>query len=136
VLLSRWHLARIEDIWINKFLLGEMEMYELEGWYRKFGTPEQDSGFGFDVKKIDAWPVPTLELLQAYATAVRGKTQDFLNALNEQKLDESKDLGWGKGAIGSAGSHLVMEVGEHTGQIGYIRGFMKGNESPTPPPRK
>jgi uncharacterized damage-inducible protein DinB len=131
-----WHLARIEDIWINKILLGEKEMYESEGWYQKFGTPAQDSGFGYDVKKIDVWPVPTLVLLQAYATTVRGKTQVFLNSLNDQKLDESKDLGWRKGTIGSALSHLVMEVGEHTGQIGYIRGFMKGIESPTPPPRK
>jgi uncharacterized damage-inducible protein DinB len=131
-----WHLARIEDMWINRILLGEKEMYESEGWYKKFVTPVQDSGFGFDVKKIDAWPVPALELLQAYATAVRGKTQVYLNALNEQKLDESKDFGWRKGTTGSALSHLVMEIGEHSGQIGYIKGIMKGIESPTPPPRK
>ena len=131
-----WHVARVEDFWINRILLGGNEIYELDGWYKKFGTPTQDSGFGYDVKKLDAWPVPKLELLQAYAAAVRGKTQEYLSTLNGKKMDEAKDFGWNKGTIGSALSHLVTEVGEHTGQIGYIKGIMKGIEPPAPPPRK
>jgi uncharacterized damage-inducible protein DinB len=97
-----WHLARVEDLWINRILLGGKELYELDGWYQKFGTPPQDNGFGYDLKKLDAWPVPTLELLQAYAASVRGKTQVYLKTLNEKQLDEPKDFGWRKGTIGSA----------------------------------
>ena len=128
-----WHLARVEDLWINRILLGGKEIYELGGWYKKFGTPAQDSGFGYDVKTLDAWPIPKLELLRAYAAAVREKTKVYINALNTKKMDESKDFGWSRGTIGSALSHLITEVGEHTGQIGYIRGIMKGIEPPEPP---
>jgi uncharacterized damage-inducible protein DinB len=127
-----WHVTRVEDFWINRMVLGGKELYEADGWYKKFGTPERDFGFGYDVKKLDAWPVPHLELIQDYRAAVRGKTLDFLRTLNENNLDEAKDFGWRKGTIGTALSHLITEVGEHTGQIGYIRGMMKGIEPPAP----
>jgi uncharacterized damage-inducible protein DinB len=131
-----WHLARVEDLWINRILRQEKEIYEAEGWYKKFGTPAKDNGFGYDVKTLDAWRAPGLKLLQDYSAAVRVKTMAYLNTLNEKKLDEPRDFGWRKGTVGSALSHLVSEVGEHSGQIGYIRGYMKGIEPLSPPPKK
>jgi uncharacterized damage-inducible protein DinB len=131
-----WHLARVEDLWINRALLGEKEIYESDGWYTRFGTPAKDNGIGYEVKNLDAWPVPEPGLIQGYAAAVRRKTQVYLNGVDEKMLDETKDFGWNKGTVGSALSHLVTEVGEHTGQIGYIRGFMKGIEPAARPPSK
>jgi uncharacterized damage-inducible protein DinB len=131
-----WHLARVEDLWISRNLLAAKEIYETGGWYKKFGTPAQDSGFGYDVKKLDEWKAPSLDLLQAYAAVVREKTLDYLAKLDEKTLDEAKDFGWSKGTTGTALSHLVTEVGEHTGQIGYIKGIMRGIETLPPPPKK
>jgi uncharacterized damage-inducible protein DinB len=131
-----WHLARVEDFWINRVLLGEKELYETGGWYKKFGTPAQDSGFGYDVKKLSDWPVPGLSLLKEYAATVRGKTLAYLKSLTAIKLDEAKDFGWRQGTAGSALSHLITEVGEHSGQIGYLRGIQKGIQPLPPPPRK
>jgi uncharacterized damage-inducible protein DinB len=131
-----WHVARVEDLWINRSLLGTKEIYESGDWYKKFGTPAQDFGFGYDIQKIAAWPIPKLELLHSYAAAVRRQTEDYLNTLNEKSLDDAKDFGWSKGTVGSALSHLVTEVGEHTGQIGYIKGILKGIERLPPPPKK
>jgi uncharacterized damage-inducible protein DinB len=132
-----WHVARVEDLWINRILLGEKEVYELEGWHKKFNTPAQDSGFGYDVAKLKSWPVPKLALLKEYAAVVREKTLAYLKSVNEKKLDEPKDFGWSKGNVGSALSHLITEVAEHSGQIGYLRGIMKGIEPPPlPPPPK
>jgi uncharacterized damage-inducible protein DinB len=129
-----WHLARVEDFWINRVLLADKELYEAGGWYKKFGTPAQDSGFGYDVSKLDAWPVPAPSLLKEYAGAVREKTLAYLKSLTAVKLDEPRDFGWRKGTTGSALSHLVTEVAEHGGQIGYLRGIMKGIEPLPPPP--
>jgi uncharacterized damage-inducible protein DinB len=131
-----WHLARVEDLWINRILLGGKELYETGGWYKKFSTSAQDSGFGYDVAKLNAWPVPALSLLKEYAAAVREKTLVYLKSLTALKLDEPRDFGWRKGTTGSALSHLVTEVSEHSGQIGYLRGIMKGIEPPPPPPKK
>ncbi len=130
-----WHLARMEDFWTNRILSGGQEIYETEGWYKKLGTPARENGLGYDVKKLDEWPAPALELQQSYAAAVRQNTLDYLAKVDEQKLDEDRDFPWSKGTIGLALSHLVTEVAEHTGQIGYIRGILKGIE-PSPPPKQ
>jgi uncharacterized damage-inducible protein DinB len=135
IIFLMWHLARIEDLWINRVLLAGKELYETEGWYKKFGTPAQDNGFGYDVKKLKSWPVPELKLLTDYAAAVRKKTIVYLKSVTEKMLDEEKDFGWRKGTIGTALSHLLTEVGEHSGQIGYIKGIMKGIDPPPAPPK-
>jgi uncharacterized damage-inducible protein DinB len=130
-----WHLARVEDLWINRVLRGSQEIYQKDDWYKRFGTPAQDNGIGYDVKKLAAWKVPSLELLHSYAAAVRTTTAEYLKTLKASDLDEPKDFGWSKGTVGSALSHLVSEVGEHAGQIGYIKGMMKGIEPMPPPPK-
>ena len=131
-----WHLTRGEDFWINGILLGEKQLYEADGWYKKFGTAPQDSGFGYDVAKLDAWPVPSLSLLQDYAAAVRAKTLAYLKTLKAADLDQPRDFRFRKGTTGWALSHVVNELAEHSGQIGYIRGVMKGIEPLPPPPKK
>jgi uncharacterized damage-inducible protein DinB len=133
-----WHVARAEDLWINRILKAGKDVYETEGWDKKFGTPPQDIGFGYDVAKLKAWPVPSLKMAKDYATAVRKTTVDYVSKLTEKQFDEPRDFGWNKGTTGSALSHLVSEVGEHSGQIGYIRGIIKGIAPmpPPPPPKK
>jgi len=131
-----WHLARVEDLWINRILLEGEELYETDGWYKKFNTPAADNGGGYDVAKLDKWPVPPLSLLQEYAGVVREKTLAYLKSLKAAELGKARDFGWRKGTTGSALAHLITEVAEHSGQIGYLRGVMKGIEPPPPPPPK
>ena len=130
-----WHVARVEDLWINRILLAGKEIYESEGWYKKFGTSAQDSGFGYDVAKLKSWPVPKPELLKEYAAVVRKKTIAYLKTISGKQLDEARDFGWRKGTTGTALSHLITEVAEHSGQIGYLRGIMRGIEPPPLPPK-
>ncbi|OGO33158.1 MAG: hypothetical protein A2Z29_08530 [Chloroflexi bacterium RBG_16_56_11] len=129
-----WHVARVEDLWINRVLLAEKDIYETGCWYKKFGTPPGDTGFGYDVDKLTTWRVPGLDLLLAYAAAVREKTLSYLKSVTAGMLDTERDFGWRKGTTGTALSHLVTEVAEHSGQIGYIRGIIKGIAPPPPPP--
>ena len=133
IMFLMWHLARVEDLWINRVLKSGKELYESEKWYEKFGTPAEDNGFGYDVEKLKAWKTPALELLKEYASAVRQTTVKYLKTVTEKQFEETKDFGWRKGTVGWALTHLVSEVGQHSGQIGYIRGIIKGIE-PLPPP--
>jgi uncharacterized damage-inducible protein DinB len=137
IIFLMWHLARVEDLWINRILKSGKELYESEGWYKKFDTPVEDNGFGYDVAKLKAWKPPDLKLLKKYTSAVRKTTVDYVKKLTEKQFDEPEDFGWRKGTTGSALTHLISEVGEHSGQIGYIRGIIKGIEPlPPPPPKK
>ena len=131
-----WHLARAEDLWINRQLKGGKDLYETAGWYKKFKTAPEDMGTFFDLKKLKAWPVPSLKLQKEYAAAVRKSTLAYLKTVTEKQLDEPRDFGWLKGTVGIALSHLISEIGEHSGQIGYIRGIMRGIEFPPLPPAK
>jgi uncharacterized damage-inducible protein DinB len=135
IIFLMWHLARVEDMWINRMILGTKEKYEADGWYKKFRTGAQENGIGFDLSKLAAWPVPDLGLLQQYSSAVRAKTLDYLTGLDDKSLDELKDLGWTKGRVGSILSHLVTEVGGHSGQIGYIYGILKSLGPNGAPPK-
>ncbi len=130
IIFLMWHLARAEDYWINQALGGGKQRYETEGWYKKFGTVAQDSGNGYDVAKLKAWPVPPLQLVNEYRAAIRKTAVAYISSLTEKQLDEEKDFWWGKITVGSALKHLVCEVGEHSGQIGYIKGIIKGIEPP------
>jgi uncharacterized damage-inducible protein DinB len=125
-----WHLGRVEDLWINRILKGGKDQYETEGWYKKFSTAALDGGMGYDVAKLKAWPVPSLKLVNEYKAAVRKTVVAYISSLTEKQLDEPRDFGWSKGTTGSALKHLICEVGEHSGQIGYIKGIMKGIEQP------
>jgi uncharacterized damage-inducible protein DinB len=130
IIFLMWHLARVEDLWINRILKGGKELYETQNWYTQFKTPAQDNGGFYDVAALMNWPVPALKLLNEYRVAVRKSAILFISSLSEKQLDEPKDFGWSKGTTGSALKHLVCEVGEHSGQIGYIKGIMKGIEPP------
>jgi len=68
-----WHVTRVEDIWINRILLNNKEIYESEGWQELLGTPIKESGFQYDIEKLRSWPIPNLDALKRYATAVRQK---------------------------------------------------------------
>jgi uncharacterized damage-inducible protein DinB len=125
-----WHLGRVEDLWINRILKAGKDQYEVESWYKKFGTPGEDIGSGYDEADLKAWPVPSLKLVNEYRAAVRKNCFAYIKSLTEKDLDEPKDFRWNKGTTGSALKHLICEVGEHAGQIGYIKGILKGIEPP------
>ncbi len=127
-----WHLARVEDIWINRVLKDGEELYTTEKWYGKFGTAPQDMGFGFDADKLDEWPVPSLKLAKEYANAVRRTTLSYLEDLDLGKLDVKMPYREQGITVGGALAHLVTEIGEHSGQIGYLRGLQRGIEQVPP----
>ena len=130
IIFLMWHLGRVEDFWISQVLKRGKQIYETEGWYKKFNTTAQDSGMGFDLAKIKTWPIPSLELAEEYRAAVRKITVAYIKSLTEKQLDEPRDFGWSKATTGWALKHLICEVGEHSGQIDYIRGIMKGIQQP------
>jgi uncharacterized damage-inducible protein DinB len=129
-----WHLARVEDLWISR-LRGTQHLYETAGWYKKFGTPAGDFGFGYGVAELDAYKPAPADVMTGYAQAVRKQTLAYLDKLDFSTLDTVKDFGHRQASIGWALTHLVDEVGEHSGQIGYLRGIQKGIE-PMPAPQR
>ena len=41
-----WHQARVEDSWVSNFALKVPQIFERDGWSKKWVIPAFDTGFG------------------------------------------------------------------------------------------
>ncbi len=128
-----WHMTRAEDIWINRVILNEEEIYESGHWREKLGTPAGDSGFRYTVEQLQAWPVPEADLLTGYAGDVRQKTLEYLDSIPREKLTDKISFLGKSSPIGDIMAHMITEIALHAGQVAYLRGLLRGLESEPDP---
>ena len=128
-----WHTVRVEDIFVQVHCQRKEELYEAEGWQEKLGTPGREtgrgfkeSGYGYTVEQLQAWPVPKIETLRSYADSVRSQTLAFLEPLPSEKLDGTPWPDRPLDSIGAALYHMSTEIALHVGQIAYVRGIQRG----------
>jgi len=119
-----WHIARVEDYFVNRVILHGKEMYETDGWQEKLGTPVK--AYQYTTEELQAWPVPKLGVLDEYAKSVRTKTLSFINSISNDKLSEMPRPDSSNDSIGTLLCSLSMEVALHVGQIAYLRGVQRG----------
>ena len=126
VIFIYWHVARTEDMWVNRIIKGGNDIYEVDGWEQKLGTPPGEMGYGYDEEKLKSWPAPDIEVLKKYAEAVRETTVNYINSIDEEELSREVALRTRKITVLGSLSHLITEIALHAGQIDYIRGMIKG----------
>ena len=123
-----WHMARVEDNWINVRLRNSESIWDRDGWTQRVGVEIPDNGYGQTAEEIRAIPPFNVPIVMEYYGAVRQGTSDyFANEMQEEDL--AKELphprydpityAWVLG-------HLLCEEAEHLGQIEYLRGMMRG----------
>ncbi len=123
-----WHMARVEDNWINTRLRETESIWDRDGWAERAGVEIPDNGYGQTAEEIRAIPPFNVPIVMEYYGAVRQGTSDyFANEMQEEDL--AKELphprydpityAWVLG-------HLLCEEAEHLGQIEYLRGMMRG----------
>lgn len=120
-----WHTARVEDFMVNRMVQRGKELYEVEGWREKLGTPP-DAGYQYTDEKLQAWPAPDMETLKGYAMAVREKTIAFLKTAADEKLAEVPRPDRSPDTIGIILGRLSTEIALHAGQVCYLRGVQRG----------
>jgi uncharacterized damage-inducible protein DinB len=121
-----WHMARVEDNWVQEFGRGVGSVWERGGWAAKLGLPEQGNGWGYTAGQVAELPQFDLELLNEYAEAVRAGTIEFLDGLSPDDLDRFPDPKRPRACIGSMLSHVIVEESQHVGQVAYLRGIQRG----------
>ena len=121
-----WHTVRAEDRFINDMIQRGNELYEAEGWQEKLGTPAGETGGRYTLEQLQAWPVPKLETLQGYASAVREKTLAFLESVTPEKLSEVSSPDSSPDSVGVMLGRISTEIAMHVGQIAYLRGMQRG----------
>ncbi len=119
-----WHTTRVEDLFVNRVIRREKELYETEGWQEKLGTPAK--AYQYTVEELQAWPVPQLEILREYVNSVREKTLALLQYIPSEKLSELARPDRPPDTIGTILGRASTEIALHVGQIAYLRGVQRG----------
>lgn len=129
-----WHIARVEDAWINRFAKQAPDQVWTRGnWAEKLGLSVREipgfgpeSGWGWSGAQVAGMPELDPDLLWAYLDDVRRDTTEYLDSISEDDLDRCPDAGRPQYSIGRMWSHLLVEESQHVGQIAYLRGLQRG----------
>jgi len=119
-----WHTARVEDMFMNRMIQGQPEIYTSESWQEKLGTP--DKAARYTVEELQAWPVPDMAVLREYSDAVRKNTLSLLEAMPVEKLSQAANPERPMGTVGDMLGRMSTEIAMHVGQIAYLRGMQRG----------
>ncbi|MFQ6030650.1 MAG: DinB family protein [Dehalococcoidia bacterium] len=132
-----WHVARVEDRWIQVFAQDIPDVWTKDGWHEKLGLSEDYDFVGLSVEQLGTFPAITKENLDGYRHAVQNKTQAYLKNLDADGLDfvpgrtptperPGSLERHGSFSIGRMFRQTLAEYNQHLGQVSYIRGIQRG----------
>ncbi len=122
-----WHMARVEDSWVQGFAKGVEPVWARDGWDEKLGIPATEGGYGYSAQQVRDLPRFDLSDIIEYYESVRTETFTYLESLTESDLGHAPGRGNRPGyTIGRMFSHLIVELAQHTGQVAYLRGLRRG----------
>jgi hypothetical protein len=133
ILWTLWHIGRMEDLW-GSYIAGEPEVWESNGWARKFGMPLDALGVGDTPEEVASFPDVALADAIGYWKDARTALVEAIDGLSEADLPETHPENWRWGDRGGFPTvmwvlgRIPVECGQHTGQIAYIRGMQQGTE--------
>ena len=122
-----WHMARVEDRWVGRYLRGTTEVWTADGWADRFSMDPESNGVGQTAEEVRTMPEIPLTDLIAYFDAVRAVTCRYL----EQATEEDLSLEYQHSRLGAVTGtwivgHILVEESQHTGQVALIRGMIRG----------
>ena len=122
-----WHMARVEDSWMNRGIRREPQVWNRDGWDEKLGLPERDNGFGYTAEQVANFPKFDLDGLMSYYSAVRTDALKLIDSLNSEDLERVPNPERNPDhTIAKILSHVMIEEAQHVGQIAYLRGLQRG----------
>lgn len=121
-----FHLSRVHDAGFS-VLLGKPQLWRSDGWHEKFGlTPETGSLGGSTLDQVRVFNPVSAELLLAYWNAVRERSREFLEGLQEDDIDKPTPPGSGPAneVYRTTIARITSDTSQHIGQIAYARGLV------------
>ncbi len=125
-----WHMARVEDYWVQWNARGTDMVWQRDGWPERLGLPEAGNGWGYTAEQVRDLPAFDMDEVISYFDSVREGTLDFVEGLTPADLDRAPlprpNPNAPDTALGKVFSHLIVEESQHVGQVAYIRGLQRG----------
>ncbi|HOX24258.1 MAG TPA: DinB family protein [Candidatus Krumholzibacteria bacterium] len=89
-----WHLARIEDASLNRFIARRPQVLDEGGWAGRLNLPWRSNGFGMTAAEVDdLCRRVDLAALRGYVAAVGARTREIVLQLDPATLDDPLDAG-------------------------------------------
>ena len=83
-----WHIARVEDSALNRFVADRPQVLDDGNWMEKLGIPLRHNGFAMTLKEVDQLSQQIdLGALRDYLTAIRHRTTEIAGKLDLASLD-------------------------------------------------
>ena len=114
-----WHVARVQDVLVHKYILEKPEIWTSQGWAQQFGLPIDETGQDYTGDQIAQFVEPQKEDLVDY---LKTTFRSALRAVEFLASDESKKFS--KDKMMQSIRYLVIlntHVNLHAGAINYIR---------------
>ena len=123
-----WHMARVEDRWVNSYLRQSTEVWIADKWYSKFGLQPEDHGARQTAEDAAAMPELPMADLMSYYAEVRKSTNAYVNGLTADDLGKSYSHPRSNPGptVNWVLAHLLVEEAQHLGQVAYVRGMLRG----------
>ncbi len=123
-----WHMARVEDIWINQVVSQGETVWDSEKWADRTGVQLDGNGFGHTPDDVRAFPDCDVKELVAYFDAVRAGSFSVVDGLTDADIASERDRSRGRGpvTVGWVLGHVLVEESQHVGHVGFIRGMVRG----------
>jgi hypothetical protein len=118
-----WHLLRVEDAGVNRFVAGSPQVFDVGGWDAQLNLPWRHNGSGMDFGEVDELDRRIdLAALQGYAGAVEARTRAVVADLDAIDLEAPMQE--------DALRHILFDEGfahpRSEGLLENYRGWTKG----------
>jgi uncharacterized damage-inducible protein DinB len=122
-----WHMARVEDNWINGVVASGETVWDSGSWAKKTGIATEGNGYSNTPDEVRALPEVNIFDLVDYYDAVRTAAFSVIDGLSDDDMSTNASSRRGRPTtFGWILGHVVVEESQHLGQIAFIRGIIRG----------
>ncbi len=87
-----WHIARCEDIGVNRLIANRPDVLDGEEWWRRLNLSRRDMGTGMTDEEVTKFSARVnTAALREYSAAVGRRTREIVRGLRAEELDEVPD---------------------------------------------
>ena len=78
-----WHMARVEDVWVQGFARDVEPVWTRDGWSDKLGIPPNHGGYGYTAEQVRDLPRFDFSDVIEYYESVRKETFAYLDTVEK-----------------------------------------------------
>jgi len=121
-------MARVEDGWYSMYIGQGEPVWITDDCCTRFRLPATETGYGHSAEDVAEFPALPMADVLGYFDAVRARTLEVLDSLTEDDLSQTRP--WKRGdpppTVAWVLGHVLIEPGQHLGQVAYLRGILRG----------